>query len=203
MAYLDPTKPTDVLVDASSTGLGAILMQDGKVISYGSRALSDVETRYFQTEREMLAGVWATEHYHLYLYGAKFTVITDHKPLLGIFKSHKPTSPRIDRWKFRLLPYHYEIIYKPGKNDANPADFISRHPDQATPLPDNMAENYVNCLSNNIIPKAITLFEVKKETKNDSTPQKLSQAIQTGHWSEIQSYTNVKDELSVCDDLAL
>ena len=163
----DPKKPTDVLVDASPTGLA--LIQDGKVISYGSRALSDVETRYSQTEREMLAVVWATEHYHLYLYGAKFTVITDHKPLIGIFKSHKPTSPRIDRWKLRLMPYHYEIIYRPGKDDANPADFISRHADQATPLPDNIAEEYVNYLCNNIIPKAMTLSEVKKETKNDST----------------------------------
>ena len=89
MAYFDPTKPTEVLVDASPAGVGAILIQDGKVISYGSRALSDVETRYSQTEREMLAIVWATEHYHLYLYGAKFTVITDHKPLLGIFKSQE------------------------------------------------------------------------------------------------------------------
>ncbi|CAB3996632.1 Hypothetical predicted protein [Paramuricea clavata] len=67
MSYFDPTKPTEVLVDASPMGLGAILMQDGKVISYGGRALSDVESRYFQTEREMLAIVWATEHYHLYL----------------------------------------------------------------------------------------------------------------------------------------
>jgi hypothetical protein len=56
--------------DASPTGLGAILMQDGKVISYGNRTLADVESRYTQTEREMLAVVWATEHYHLYLYGA-------------------------------------------------------------------------------------------------------------------------------------
>ena len=147
----------------------------------------------------------ATEHYHLYLYGAKFTIISDHKPLIGIFKSHKPTSPRIDRWKLRLLPYHYEVIYRPGKNDANPADFISRHPDQATPLPDNIAENYVNYLCNNIIPKAMTLSDVKSETKNDSTLQKLQRAIQTNHWSdpEIQSYINVKDELSVCDDLIL
>ena len=51
----------------------------------------------------------------------------------------------------------------------------------------------------------MTLSEVKTETKNDSTLQKLSQAIQTDHWSdpEIQSYTNVRDELSVCDDLVL
>jgi hypothetical protein len=80
MAYFDPTKPTKVLVDASPTGLGAILMQDGKAIS-----ADWCPSRYSQTEREMLAVVWATEHYHLYLYGAKFAVITDHKPLLGIF----------------------------------------------------------------------------------------------------------------------
>jgi hypothetical protein len=205
MAYFDPTNYTKVLVDASPTGLGAILMQDGKVISYGSRALTDVESRYSQTEREMLAVVWATEHYHLYLYGAKFVVITDHKTLLGIFKSHKPTSPRIDRWKLRLIPYNYEIIYRPGKDDANPADFISRHPNKATPFPDNIAENYVNYLCNNIIPKAMTLSEVQKETKNDSTLQKLSQAVVTNHRSdpEIQMYTNVKDELSVFDGLII
>ena len=205
MAYFDPTKSTKVLVDASPTGLGAILMQDGKVISYGSRALTDVESRYSQTEREMLAVVWATEHYHLYLYGAKFAVITDHKPLLRIFKSHKPTSSRIDRWKLRLMSYNYEIIYRPGKDDANPADFISRHPDKATPFPDNIAENYVNYLCNNIIPKAMTLSEVQKETKNDSTLQKLSHAVETNHWSdpEIQRYKNVKDELSVCDGLII
>jgi hypothetical protein len=80
----------------------------------------------------MLAVVWATEHYHLYLYGAKFAVITDHKPLLGIFKSHKPTSSRINRWKLRLMPYNYEIIYRSRKDDANPADFFSRYPYKAT-----------------------------------------------------------------------
>ncbi|CAB4025713.1 Hypothetical predicted protein [Paramuricea clavata] len=50
MAYFDPTKSTKVLVDANPTGLGVILMQDGKVISDGSRALTDVESRYSQTE---------------------------------------------------------------------------------------------------------------------------------------------------------
>ena len=87
MAYFDASKPTTIIVDASPFGLGALLTQDGRVISYASRALSSVESRYSQTEREMLAVIWAIEHYHLYLYGAKFTVITDHKPLLGIFKS--------------------------------------------------------------------------------------------------------------------
>ena len=81
MAYFDTAKPMDVLVDASPTALGVILIQDGKVISYGSRALSDVETRYSQTEREMLAVVWAAEHYRLNLLvmvqSSKYSQITN------------------------------------------------------------------------------------------------------------------------------
>ncbi|KAL9985759.1 hypothetical protein ACROYT_G008200, partial [Oculina patagonica] len=127
MSYFNPAQETEVIVDASPVGLGGILAQDGKVISYASRALSDVETRYSQTEREMLAIVWALEHFHLYLYGSEFTIVTDHKPLLGIFKSHKPTSARMDRWKLRLMPYNCHLVYRPGKDAENPADFMSRH----------------------------------------------------------------------------
>ena len=94
MSYFNPAQETKVIVDASPVGLGGILAQDGKIISYASRALSDVESRYSQTEREMLAIVWALEHFHLYLYGSEFT--TDHKPLLGIFNTRKPTSAEVD-----------------------------------------------------------------------------------------------------------
>ena len=104
-----------MIVDASPVGLGCLLVQDGRVISYASRALSDVEQRYSQTEREMLGVVWAGEHCHLYLYGSGFTIATDHKPLLGIFNSHKPTSARINRWKLRLMPYNCQLTYRPGK----------------------------------------------------------------------------------------
>lgn len=59
MSYFDPRKKTEIIVDASPAGLGGLLVQEGRVLSYGSRALSDVESRYSQTEREMLAVVWA------------------------------------------------------------------------------------------------------------------------------------------------
>jgi hypothetical protein len=63
------------------------------------------------------------------------------------------------------MPCHCEIIYRLGKDNANPADFISRHPDNANSFPDNIAENYINYLCNNMIPKSyMTLTEVKKET---------------------------------------
>ena len=207
MAYFDQSKPTTVIVDASPSGLGALLTQDGRVILYASRALSSVESRYSQTEREMLAVFWSIEHYHLYLYGAKFTVITDHKPLLGIFKSQKPTSTRIDRWKLRLMPpYDCEIIYKPGKDAENPADFISRHPrNPCTPPADNATEVYVNYLCNNLIPKAMNINEVQQETTKDPVLCKLSEAIAHNNWldPEVKSFLNVKDELSVCNGLIL
>lgn len=128
MSYFDPHQATEVIVDASPVGLGALLVQNEKVICYASRVLTDVESRYSQTEKEMLAVVWAVEHFHLDLYGAQFTIITDHQPLLSIFHSHKATSARIDRWNLRLMPYNYQLVYKPGKDEKNPADFLRRHP---------------------------------------------------------------------------
>ena len=91
MAYFDPKKPTEVIVDASPVGLGAILTE-GKIISYTSRALTDTEQKYSQTDREFLAVVYRVEHFHLYLFGSRFTVTTDHKPLVGIISSSKPTT---------------------------------------------------------------------------------------------------------------
>ena len=65
MAYFDPSKSTEIIEDASPVGLGAIFTQEGKIVSYASRALTDVEQRYSQTDREMLAVVYGVEHYHL------------------------------------------------------------------------------------------------------------------------------------------
>ena len=99
MSYLDPRKQTENIVDASPVGVSGLLAQEGRVLSYASRALSDVESRYSQTEREMLAVVWAREHFHL-----SSVIITDQKPLIGIFNNHKQASARTERWKLRLMP---------------------------------------------------------------------------------------------------
>ena len=84
MVNFDPNKDSNILVDASPGGLGAVLTENEKIQYYTSRAPTDVEQRYSQTKREMLAVVYAAEHFHLYLYGEKFTITTDHRPLLGI-----------------------------------------------------------------------------------------------------------------------
>ena len=73
--------------------------EDRRVVAYSSRALTDVERRYSQTEREALAIVWAVERLHLYLYGSHFKLITDCKPVKLIFSNPKlKPPPRIEHW---------------------------------------------------------------------------------------------------------
>ena len=119
MAYFDTQKDTYITVDASPVGISAILSQkttgqnDDKVISYACRALTQVERRYSQTEKEALSIVWGVEHFHLYLYGKEFTLITDHKPLEVIYGTKKATSSaHIERWVLRLLPYSFKVVYR-------------------------------------------------------------------------------------------
>ena len=76
--FFNPKLKTEVIVDARPVGPGGLLVQDGKVISYAGRALSDIQSRYSRTKREMMGVVWAVEHFHLYLYGSAF--INCHRP---------------------------------------------------------------------------------------------------------------------------
>ena len=201
--YFDPTKLSKVLVDASPVGIGAILCQDDKVVCYASRALSAVEQRYSQTEREMLAVVWGAERFHLYLYGAQFEIISDHKPLLGIFASHKQASARMERWRLRLSPYSYSLLYRPGRDNENPADYLSRHPDQ--PASTDPVENTVSYICTSSVPKAMTLQEVEQHYLHDPVMQKLSHAIQSGQWTdeEVTPYLRIQDELAVYRGIVL
>ena len=153
MAYFDPSKRSILLVDASPVGLGAVLTQDGKVISYASKALSSVERRYSQIEREALAIAWGCHHFRMYLLGSHFKVVTDHKSLLSIFNS--PTSQasaRIENWRLKLQSFNFEVLYSRG--DLNPADYISRHlqGDTKCDLIAESAEQYVNFVMSQATP---------------------------------------------------
>lgn len=135
MAHYNPDVKTQLRVDASPVGLGAILTQcqhgETQPVAYASRTLSDVERRYSQTEKEALAVVWGCEKFHLYLYGTEFELYTDHKPLEVIYDPRAKSSARVERWVLRLQPYRYKIIYTPGK--GNPADMLSRFPIDGQP----------------------------------------------------------------------
>ena len=68
LAYFDNDKPTVLNVDASGTGLGAVILQDGKPIAFSSKTLSSCEQRYANIERELLAILWGAQKFHTYVY---------------------------------------------------------------------------------------------------------------------------------------
>ncbi|XP_044162834.1 uncharacterized protein LOC122947518 [Acropora millepora] len=103
------------------------------------------------------------------------------------------------------MPYNCHLVYRPGKDGENPADFMSRHPNLQATAERNVAENYVNYVCTNAIPKAMTLQEIQAETKEDPTLQSLIKAIETDRWtdSEILDYKRLKDELLVHSGVVL
>lgn len=70
LKYFDVQKPVTLSVDASSEGIGAVILQDGKPVAYGSRALSDAQRRCAQIEKELLAIVYGCEKFHQYVFGS-------------------------------------------------------------------------------------------------------------------------------------
>ncbi len=69
-------------------------------------------------------------------------------------------SAQIERWVLRLQPYSFKVVYKPG--NTNPADYLSRHPTQTSLKQQKLAEGYVNYITQNSVPKAMTLEEIKQ-----------------------------------------
>ncbi|GKA47633.1 putative reverse transcriptase domain-containing protein [Tanacetum coccineum] len=103
-----------VYCDASHKGLGAVLMQREKVISYASRQLKIHEKNYTTHDLELGSVVFSLKLWRHYLYGTKCTVFTDHKSLQHIL-NQKELNMRQRRWLELLSDYDFEIRYHPGK----------------------------------------------------------------------------------------
>ncbi|KAL5503067.1 hypothetical protein EMCRGX_G009958, partial [Ephydatia muelleri] len=137
LAFYTPDAPTKLSADASSHGLGAVLLQrsDGewKPVAYASRSMSDTEKRYAQIEKEALATVWACDKFASYIVGLKVHIETDHKPLVPLLGSkHLDTlPPRILRFRLRLARFDFTIQHVPGKLLCT-ADALSRAPGPIT-----------------------------------------------------------------------
>lgn len=115
--------------DASNYAIGAVLQQKDsnscfKPVSFASRTLNKAEVNYSTIEKELLAIVWATKYFRPYLFGRKFIIRSDHRPLVWLFKIRDPGS-RLLRWRLKLEEFNYEVEYVPGAQNTV-ADCLSR-----------------------------------------------------------------------------
>lgn len=129
LALYDPRDVTELHCDASSVGLGAILMQkkrDGKMhpIFYFSRRTTESESKYHSFELETLAIVSALKRFRVYLQGTPFKIVTDCNSLT-LTLNKKELNPRIARWALELQNYDYTLEHRPGTRMQH-VDALSR-----------------------------------------------------------------------------
>ena len=206
LAYYDPSKELVIQCDASSTGLGSTLMQEGKPLAYASRALSTTEVGYAQIEKECLAIVFSLERFHQYTFGGKTIVNTDHKPLETIVRKPLCKAPkRIQGMLLRLLQYDIVVKYTKGK-EMHIADTLS-----TAYLADgaDSCEQFsqINAVEHLPIGQS-TMSLLRTAIAEDGHMQTLKQTILAG-WpdnradvnTDIASYFSMRDELAVHDGL--
>ncbi|GJS15022.1 putative reverse transcriptase domain-containing protein [Tanacetum coccineum] len=153
--------------DASKKGLGAVLMQREKVISYASRQLKIHEKNYTTHDLELGAVVFALKIWRHYLYGTKCTVFTDHKSLQHIL-DQKELNMRQRRWLELLSDYDCDIRYHPGKAISD-ADSFKAGKNTGRRKSENIKSEDVGgmLIENAKFPEAIR--EQKLEPRTDGT----------------------------------
>ena len=217
LVLYDPQAETKVSADASSFGLGAVLLQlDGqmwKPVAYASRALSDTERRYAQIEKEGLATTWACEKFRTYILGRSFVVETDHKPLVPLLNTKHLDNlpPRILRFRLRLAKYDYIAQHVPGKL-LYATDALSRAPMQGKSEEElqEEVEAYVNHVIRSSIPATTQRLEEYRQAQIvDAECSQVREYCQT-HWptkhsieSLLKPYWKVRGSLTLVDDLLL
>ena len=201
LKYYDVIKPVTLSVDSSSTGLGAVLLQDNQPVAYASRALTPTQTRYAQIEKELLAIVFGCEKFHDYIYGRQVNVETDHKPLETIF--HKPLhqSPlRLQKMLMKLMRYDLKVQYKTGK-ELFIADTLSRaYLSETGNELDDLEVAAVLPMSED------KLTKLQEATANDTVLQNLTSFVLNG-WpeyysqcpDELRPYWDFKEQISIYD----
>ena len=197
--------------------MGDVLYGEGlKVSSEQVKAIVEAPTPQSQSEVRSFLGLvqfcakfipnFATiSSPYLYLYGIKFEVCTDHKPLVTVFSAKsKPPSARIERWLLYLQQFQYTLTHIPGKDNA--ADVLSRLPVGSTQDEDTQdTQDFAYSVANAAVPAALLPKQVETASANDPTLQIVRKAVTTGGWTQLSGtiYKAVKDELWVVGQVVM
>ena len=213
LRYYDVSREVTLQCDASQSGLGAALLQDGHPVAFASRALTPTEKNYAQIEKELLAIVHACERFDQYLFGREVTVESDHKPLEAILKKPLLAAPkRLQRMMMRLQNYQLNVVYKKGQ-ELYIADTLSR---AYIPFSNQVSQNELEFIrsveeidmTQHLAVTKERLADFQQKTKDDAVLQQLKQTIQLG-WpntrdavsTEVRAFYSYRDELTVQDEI--
>ena len=193
LAHYDPNLPVHLACDASQYGVGAVLshiMLDGseKPIAYASRSLATAEN-YSQLDKEALAIIFGIKRFHQYIYGRKFQLVSDHKPLMSILDAQKGipvmASARLQRWALMLAAYDYSIVYRPGPKLAN-ADCLSRLPmPQSVPTPPVPGDTIMLLEKMEEFP--VNVSQIRTWTNKDPLLSRVRKPVQCGFPEHLKS----------------
>ena len=228
MKFYDDTKPLYLKTDASGLRLGAAQLQlsnntncpkdtapDNTIlcpIAFASKSLTGAEQRYSNMECEALGILHGLEKFHHYCFGREVLVITDHKPLVLIFKKDVATlSQRIQHILLKIHQYRVQVIYKPGP-DIFIADWLLRHNHvEGKDQPIKGMELWVDVIQTTTdMLECLSMTDLQQASSQDSHIQKLKHFIITG-WpnskdevsDELKPYWSYRDELAVIDSMVL
>ena len=208
LRYYDRTKPITLQTDACRKGLGAVLLQEGQPIYFASKALQPHHDNYVAIELEALAVSWAMEKFHHYLYGHRFTLETDQKPLETILKkSLLDATAKMQRLLMKTVPYDFDVKYIKGSTNVI-ADCLSR----AATNTDNIQLPIlqVNLTTQNLRCTPDKLQQIRDMTNQDETLVLLKAVITQGWPTSIQDlppelkpYWTFREMITVEDGLLL
>ena len=205
LVHYDAKKTLRLACDASPYGLGAVLSHvfpngEERPVAYASKTLTSCQKNYSQGEKEALAIMFGLNRYQQYLIGRRFTLVTDHKPLVTIFGPSKGipvmASERLKRWALLLSNFDYEIEFKKGSQHMN-ADCLSRLPIESGPeFPESQIFK-LSCVDD--LP--VTSKDIASATRNDPELGIVMRYIQQGWPTEIDKklkpYYDRQDELGI------
>ena len=208
LVHFSPDLPLVVISDSSSYGVGAVLCHkvEGRErpLCFASRALTVTERKYSQLEKEGLALIFALKKFHDYLWGRNFTLVTDHKPLLGLFSPDKAIPPmasgRIQRWALLLQAYKFTLVHRSGAT-LGTADALSRLPLPMVNDSVPVLGEWIN-LINFLESSPVTALNISQKTRTDPIISKVLKYCEIG-WPntisdpDLSPYFSRRNELSI------